>query len=154
MPAIAYVTLRGQWEFSDAVCVTLGFLTMLTFVASVMSLAAISINRFYIVCRPQEVARKYTKLMTALWFAGKRSYTLVFIEWHIVIAATANTRASGSRNAGRDRQCGTRPPWPAKFSKFDHWNGKISKFSPMHVGASKFVRGRKLPSVNRAGRKK
>ena len=80
MPAIAYVTLRGQWEFSDAVCVTLGFLTMLTFVASVMSLAAISINRFYIVCRPQEVARKYTKLMTALWFAGKMAYTLVLID--------------------------------------------------------------------------
>ena len=71
MPVIACAMLLGEWVFSRGLCVAMGFLTMLTFVASVMSLAAISINRFYIVCRPRDVAYKYTRRRTALWIVGR-----------------------------------------------------------------------------------
>ena len=47
MPVVISVILHGPWlmQVTEA-CVVLGFLTMVTFVASVMSLANISINRW------------------------------------------------------------------------------------------------------------
>ena len=70
MPMVVYTILAGEWVFSRQLCVAMGFITMLTFIASVMSLAAISINRYVIVCHPYDVAERYTPMKTAIWIMG------------------------------------------------------------------------------------
>ena len=70
MPFIAFTTIVGEWRLDPRVCQFVGFITMLTFVASVMSLAMISINRYVIICHPSHVAQRYTTKKTAAWIIG------------------------------------------------------------------------------------
>lgn len=60
VPMVITSVLKGGWIFSEAACEGLGFLTMLTFIASVMSLGLISINRFMLICHPQKFKSIYT----------------------------------------------------------------------------------------------
>ncbi len=53
MPVIIYTIIHGTWNFSQSACVVLGFLTMTAFIASVVSLGVISINRYVYVCHPK-----------------------------------------------------------------------------------------------------
>ena len=71
MPFIAYTTVVGEWRLQTELCQFVGFITMLTFVASVMSLAMISINRYVIICHPSMVEQRYTRKKTVLWIAGE-----------------------------------------------------------------------------------
>ena len=71
MPVAVYTILAGDWQFSNSACVVLGFITMLTFVTSVMSLGAISINRYVMVCHPAKMHSMYTPKRTAFWIAGE-----------------------------------------------------------------------------------
>ena len=80
MPMVVYTILAGEWVFSRQLCVAMGFITMLTFIASVMSLAAISINRYVIVCQPYDVAERYTPMKTAIWIMGNCDNTQYYIK--------------------------------------------------------------------------
>ena len=71
IPIVAYTTLQGTWVFSEPLCTLMGFVHMLTFIASVMSLAAISVNRYVSVCHPWQLRTWYTPRRTALWIAGE-----------------------------------------------------------------------------------
>ena len=45
MPLAVYTIIHGSWPFGTSICKMMGFVTMVTFIASVMSLGTISINR-------------------------------------------------------------------------------------------------------------
>lgn len=75
MPVAVYTIQAGDWDFSDGACVLLGLVTMLTFVASVMSLGAISINRYIMVCQPAKLKFWYTRRRTGFWIAGEKNIT-------------------------------------------------------------------------------
>ena len=45
MPVAVYTLAIGNWPFSHEACLGLGYITMVTFVASVMSLCTISLCR-------------------------------------------------------------------------------------------------------------
>lgn len=60
MPLTVYTIFVGYWTFSDSACVVIGFINMFTLVLSVMSLCNISINRFFMVCRPSKFKDVYT----------------------------------------------------------------------------------------------
>ena len=50
MPVTMVTIIKQRWVFGDAACSALGFFTILSFIASVMFLGMIAINRyFYIV---------------------------------------------------------------------------------------------------------
>lgn len=70
MPFTIFTILKGDWVFGEAMCVFFGTLNMITFIASVMSLAAISINRYILIVHPNKFRKVYTKRNTALFIAG------------------------------------------------------------------------------------
>lgn len=70
MPVTIYTILKGVWVFSGALCTFFGFLNMVTFIGSVMSLAAISINRYILIVHPNKFRKAYTKRNTALNILG------------------------------------------------------------------------------------
>ena len=61
---------QGRWVFSDMACQALGFMTMLTFVASVMSLGTISFNRYIHICQHHRFSTMYTWRNTGFFFLG------------------------------------------------------------------------------------
>ena len=71
LPFTIYTVAAGQWVFGEILCIILGFMTMLTFVASVMSLAAIGICRYMFICHPERFRRVYTKRNTGWVIAGE-----------------------------------------------------------------------------------
>ncbi|XP_060591872.1 alpha-2Da adrenergic receptor-like isoform X3 [Ruditapes philippinarum] len=60
MPLTVVTIIKGYWMLSNTACVAVGFLNMLTLVTSVLSLCNISINRFFMVCRPSKFKDIYT----------------------------------------------------------------------------------------------
>ncbi|XP_070560045.1 alpha-1B adrenergic receptor-like [Ptychodera flava] len=70
MPMTIVTIAAGEWIFSDEFCMALGFINMNTFVASVMSLGAISINRYVLIVRPQKYPTIYSKRNTVLIIIG------------------------------------------------------------------------------------
>ena len=50
-----------EWPLSDSACVVFGYINMLTLVTSVMALCNISINRYFMVCRPSKFQDIYTR---------------------------------------------------------------------------------------------
>ena len=80
MPVAVYTIQAGDWDFSDSSCVFLGLVTMLTFVTSVMSLGAISINRYIMVCHPAKLKIWYTSQRTGFWIAGTVLILVAFFK--------------------------------------------------------------------------
>ena len=75
MPVTAITIIKQRWVFGQATCTVLGFLTMLSFIASVMNLGMIAINRyFYIVkwgiYRDIFTTRKALLYGVAVWIAA------------------------------------------------------------------------------------
>ena len=70
MPLTVVSLLTRQWPLSDVVCVVFGFINMLTLVTSVMSLCNISINRYFMVCRPSKFQDIYTRRNAVLMIIG------------------------------------------------------------------------------------
>ena len=71
MPITIATIAIGQKMFSDELCVALGFISMCTFIGSVMSLAAISINRYVMIVHPSKFKGVYTKRNTGFFIVGK-----------------------------------------------------------------------------------
>ena len=74
MPLVGVALVSGDWPLSDAVCVVFGFVAMISFVASVMSLVAISLDRYGIVCYPQKYS-KHRRRVALSAIAGRRPAT-------------------------------------------------------------------------------
>ncbi|XP_072174711.1 alpha-2B adrenergic receptor-like [Diadema setosum] len=70
MPITTVTVVVGRWIFSDTLCIALGFISMCTFIGSVMSLAAISINRYVLIVHPSKFKRIYTKRNTGYFIFG------------------------------------------------------------------------------------
>ncbi|XP_041377906.1 melatonin receptor type 1A-like [Gigantopelta aegis] len=77
MPITVVTIAAGDWLFSDATCIAIGFLTMLTFIASVMSLGAISLNRYVKICQARHYQRIYTSRNVALMAVGVWTLSLL-----------------------------------------------------------------------------
>ncbi|XP_077998720.1 G-protein coupled receptor 161-like [Glandiceps talaboti] len=70
MPFTIATIVIGDWVLGQDVCVITGFTNMITFIASVMSLGAISINRFYMIVHPFKCKSIYTKRNTIFNIIG------------------------------------------------------------------------------------
>nr|AKQ63047.1 FVRIamide receptor 1 [Platynereis dumerilii] len=70
MPVIVYTIIIARWPFSQSACTGLGFSTMLTFVASVMNLGTISINRYIHICHPAKFKTLYSYRNAFLFVLG------------------------------------------------------------------------------------
>ena len=71
MPVTVYTLALGTWPFDTLTCTFAGFVTMVTFIASVMSLGVISINRYVLICHPSKFRNIYTAKNTSLMITGK-----------------------------------------------------------------------------------
>ncbi|XP_035691799.1 D(2) dopamine receptor-like [Branchiostoma floridae] len=70
LPFTMSAVARGDWVLGDGVCTLLGFTNMITFVASVMNLAAIGVNRFCIIVHYSKYPTYFDKRGTALTITG------------------------------------------------------------------------------------
>ena len=69
MPITVVTIIKERWIFGDTACVFFGFITMLSFVSSVMSLAMIAINRYYYVVKWKTYSITFTSKKSALFAA-------------------------------------------------------------------------------------
>ena len=60
MPITIVTVIADGWILGEKVCLTSGFFTLLTFVASCMALTMISINRYHAICHWTKYHEKYT----------------------------------------------------------------------------------------------
>ena len=74
MPITIYTIIEGDWKFSEVTCVVIGFINMTTFIASVMSLGTISLNRYVKICHPHQYHRIYNVRNVILMTAGKECH--------------------------------------------------------------------------------
>ncbi|CAH1252990.1 DRD2 [Branchiostoma lanceolatum] len=70
LPFTVSAVARGGWVLGDGVCTFLGFTNMITFVASVMNLAAIGVNRFCIIVHYSKYPTYFDRRGTALTIIG------------------------------------------------------------------------------------
>ena len=70
MPLTVVAVITGSWPLSESSCVVFGFINMLTLVTSVLSLCNISINRYFMVCRPSKFKDIYTRRNALLMITG------------------------------------------------------------------------------------
>ena len=71
MPITVYTLISGTWQLSQTACVASGFITMITFIASVMFLAVISINRYLLICKPHWFNALSTRRNVIIIVVGK-----------------------------------------------------------------------------------
>ncbi|ELT91554.1 hypothetical protein CAPTEDRAFT_34591, partial [Capitella teleta] len=76
VPMTITAVINGRWIFSTSTCRAVGFLTMLTFITSVMSLGMISVNRFLLICHPRRFRDIYTPAKTGAMVAGECTVAL------------------------------------------------------------------------------
>ena len=79
MPITIVTVIADEWILGHDVCVTSGFFTLLTFVASCMALTMISVNRYHAICHWTVYHEKYTRGKCAVY---------VGIVWGITIGLT------------------------------------------------------------------
>lgn len=77
LPVTIVTVIAEDWILGESVCIFMGFLTLLTFVASCMALSMISINRYHAIVHWTSYESIYTKRKCALY---------VGITWTITIA--------------------------------------------------------------------
>ena len=70
MPITVYTLALGNWPFDSITCTVAGFVTMVTFIASVMSLGVISLNRYVLICHPSRFKSIYSPMNTTLMITG------------------------------------------------------------------------------------
>ena len=70
IPFTVVTVITGRWLFGDTACVALGFFTILSFIASVMSLAMIAINRYFYVVKWNTYKNTFSKRKALLFAAG------------------------------------------------------------------------------------
>lgn len=77
MPITIATTVLGDWPLGQNGCVAVGFLTILTFIASVMGLALIAINRYYYVVQWKTYSHIFSK---------RRALPFCLLSWGISLA--------------------------------------------------------------------
>ena len=77
IPFTVVTVIAGRWLFSDTACVALGFFTILSFIASVMSLGMIAINRYFYIVK----WNTYRKI-----FSKKKSFLFAAAVWVLSIS--------------------------------------------------------------------
>ncbi|XP_002731156.1 5-hydroxytryptamine receptor 7-like [Saccoglossus kowalevskii] len=70
MPITVVTIVYGEWVLGSAWCSVFGFTSMVNFIASVMSLGAISVNRFILISYPHHFRSVYNKKGTAAMILG------------------------------------------------------------------------------------
>ncbi|XP_022090479.1 alpha-2C adrenergic receptor-like [Acanthaster planci] len=86
MPITIFTIVKGNQFFSNELCVVLGFANMTFFIASVMSLAAISLNRYVLIVHPKRFKAIYTIRNTgfvilAVWLLSLALASPPLIGW-------------------------------------------------------------------------
>ena len=85
VPMTIVTVIHGNKFFTDGLCVLLGFASMTFFIGSVMSLAAISLNRYVLIVHPNRFKRIYTVRNTGFVIMSeyRPNYTFVLFS-HMV----------------------------------------------------------------------
>ena len=73
IPSVCYLIVAGNGSLPATGCVVLGFVNMVTFIVSVMSLGLISVNRYVLICHPHRFQQVYSKLNLGLMISGEFS---------------------------------------------------------------------------------
>ena len=67
MPLTIATILHGSWMFGEFLCTLTAFLNLLSFVASVMSLAMVSVNRYHFVVKWKTYPKNFSKRRCAVY---------------------------------------------------------------------------------------
>ena len=67
MPLTIATILHGSWMFGEFLCTLTAFLNLLSFVASVMSLAMVSVNRYHFVVKWKTYQKHFSKRRCAVY---------------------------------------------------------------------------------------
>ena len=70
IPFTVVTVITGRWLFGDTACVALGFFTILSFIASVMSLGMIAINRYFYIVKWNTYKKTFSKKKSLLYTAA------------------------------------------------------------------------------------
>jgi len=70
IPFTVVTVITGHWLFGDTACVALGFLTILSFITSVMSLGMIAINRYFYIVKWNTYKKTFSKKKSLLYAAA------------------------------------------------------------------------------------
>ena len=70
IPFTVVTVITGHWLFRDTACVALGFFTILSFIASVMSLGMIAINRYFYIVKWNTYTKTFSKTKSLLYAAA------------------------------------------------------------------------------------
>ena len=70
MPVTMVTVVKEHWAFGHTACVVLGYFTILSFIASVMSLGMIAINRYFYIVKWNTYTINFTKTKALLYAAG------------------------------------------------------------------------------------
>ena len=70
MPVTIVTIVNGCWVFGHTACVVLGYFTILSFIASVMSLGMIAINRYFYIVKWNTYTITFAKTKALLYAAG------------------------------------------------------------------------------------
>ena len=70
IPFTVVTVIAGRWLFGDIACVALCFLTILSFIASVMSLGMIAINRYFYIVKWNTYKKTFSKKKSFLYAAA------------------------------------------------------------------------------------
>ena len=70
IPFTVVTVIAGRWLFGDTACVALGFFTILSFIASVMSLGMIAINRYFYIVKWNSYRKTFSKRRGLLYVAA------------------------------------------------------------------------------------
>ena len=70
MPITMVTIIKERWVFGNTACVALGFFTILSFIASVMSLGMIAINRYFYIVKWNTYTKTFSKKKALLYAAA------------------------------------------------------------------------------------
>ena len=70
MPVTMVTIVKERWVFGHTACVALGYFTILSFIASVMSLGMIAINRYFYIVKWNTYTITFTRRKVLLYAAG------------------------------------------------------------------------------------
>ena len=70
IPFTIVTVITGRWLFGDTACVALGFFTILSFIASVMSLGTIAINRYFYIVKWNTYKKIFSTKKSMLYAAA------------------------------------------------------------------------------------
>ena len=75
MPVTVVTIISERWVFGHTACVALGFFTLLAFIASVMSLGMIALNRYFYIVKWNTYTKTFSKkkallYVAAVWFVS------------------------------------------------------------------------------------